>query len=157
MARGQMQADNILKETLQHYRLTSTDSNVYSNQCNNRWRGMSLWQADVSLRFLMPQSRGTDSIKAFPHNKDFYLQQRKNSAAWMCQNSHAHTNLSLLIWTKYLPYLSSCFFLACIASGCACCLINVDHICDLFPDVESAFQEFTQLKSANNTQTLAGT
>lgn len=73
MAPGQPQADNILKETLQHYILTSTDSSVYSNQCHNRWRGMNLWQADIWLWFLMPRdkSRGTDSIKAFPYKKIF--------------------------------------------------------------------------------------
>lgn len=93
MARGQMQADNILKETLQHYILTSTDSNVYSNQCHNRWRGMKLWQGHISLRFLMPhdKSRGTDSIKPFPYKKRF-LSTSENEQCNMDvpENSHSH-------------------------------------------------------------------
>lgn len=48
VARCQMQADNILKETLQCCILTSNYSNVYSNQRHNRWRGMNLWQAGTS-------------------------------------------------------------------------------------------------------------
>lgn len=48
MAQRQMQADNILRETLQCCILTSNCSNVYSNQRHNRWRGMNLWQAGMS-------------------------------------------------------------------------------------------------------------
>lgn len=91
MARGQMQADNILKETLQHYTLTSTDSDVYSNQRHNRWRGMSLWQADLSLRFLKLQSTGTDSIKAFPYKKRFLsAAENKQCSTQVPRYSHTH-------------------------------------------------------------------
>ena len=48
MARRQIQADNISKETLQYCILTSNYSNVYSNQRHNRWRMMNLWQAGRS-------------------------------------------------------------------------------------------------------------
>lgn len=48
LALGQMQADNILRETLRCCILTSNCSNVYSNQRHNRWRGMNFWQAGMS-------------------------------------------------------------------------------------------------------------
>lgn len=74
MAHCQIQADNILKETLQYCILNSNYSNVYSNQRHNRWRGMSLWQAGRSCSswscgfwcLIDSKSRGTDSLRCDP-------------------------------------------------------------------------------------------
>lgn len=66
----------------------------------------------TSLWFLMPQSRGTDSIKAFPYKKIFIC-SRERTVQHACARMLTHiqmSNLSLMIWTKYLLYLWSCFF-----------------------------------------------
>lgn len=48
VAQRQIQADSISKK-LQYCILNSNYSDVYSNQCHNRWRGMNLWQAGRSF------------------------------------------------------------------------------------------------------------
>lgn len=86
MAWCQTQADNILKETLQCCILTSNYSNVYSNQCHNRWRGTNLWQTSKSCSSfscgfwcLMTASREELTQPSVSHIKKGFVCSRERS------------------------------------------------------------------------------
>lgn len=97
MAPCQMQADNILRETLQCCILTSNCSNVYSNQRHNRWRGMNLWQAGWShssftcgFWCLMTASQKELNHLSVSRIKEVLSAAVNVLSAYMCWNACSH-------------------------------------------------------------------
>lgn len=113
VAQRQIQADSILKK-LQYWILNSNYSDVYSNQCHNRWRGMNLWQAGRSFSSwscgfwcLMTASREELTHLSVAHIKKF-LSAAERERELNVRNKLALMHTSILL--MYNLCLRACIY-----------------------------------------------